>query len=121
MQIVLKDQNGADVVFTHVSTSTNTMEFANTGSSLMDQKRLSLSLNSNANTNRVKFKLSVPKVCASAVDCKPTVSFTQVASGDISVVRFSQLEDRAELSALVASLANSTAVSTLVKNGAFPS
>lgn len=121
MQIVLKDQNDADVVFTHVSTAANTMEFANAGSSLMDQKRLTLSLNTNANTNRVKFKLSVPKVCASTVDCKPTVSFTQVASGDISVVRFSELDDRAELSALVASLADSAAVDTLIKNGAFPS
>lgn len=119
-QIVLKDQNGADVVFTHVSTGPGTLTFTSPGTSLLDVKKLTLSLNENANTNRVRYKLSVPVVCASVAGCKPVIEYTQVASGDLTIVKFSSEGRRQELAALTASLVGNATVKDLVVGGAFP-
>lgn len=119
-QIVLKDQSNEDVVFTHVSTAPGQLVFVNRGDNLLDTKQLTLNLNENARVNRVKFKLSVPTVNIDSASGLPGVTYTQVASGDISVVKFSSAADRALLGALTASLVNSTAIQDLVKDGAFP-
>lgn len=118
--IVLKDASDADVVFTHVSTAPGQLVFVNRGDNLLDTKQLTLNLNESARVNRVKFKLSVPSVGTDSVTGLPVVSFTQVASGDFSVVKFSSAADRALLGALSSSLVESTAVQDLVKSGSFP-
>lgn len=118
-QIVLKDQNNTDVVFTHVATAPGQLVYQNTGDTLLSTSRLSLSLNENANTNRVRFKLSLPSVSVDAAG-KPVVSYTQVASGDITAVKFSTQADRQRLSALASSLVGNSAVTDLVVSGAFP-
>lgn len=119
MNIVLKDQTDSDVMFTHVRTAPGMLEFQSRGDSLMDVKRLTLSLNENANTNRVRFKLSIPTIGTDAAN-KPVVTYTQVVSGDFTVVKFSSEDDRALLKALTSSLVSSATVSDLVVNGAFP-
>lgn len=120
MTIVLKDRADADVVFNHVSTNNLTLVYKAKGTNLMDEKVLTLQLAPNANTNRIRVKLSVPTLCAAEVGCKPTINYTQVASGDITVVKFSSDEDRADLSAMVGSLFSSTAVVDLVNDASFP-
>lgn len=117
--IVLKDAKAADVVFTHVKTAPNTLTFVNRGDSLLDSKELTLSLNENANTNRVRVKLSVPRVGQNA-DGKSVVEYTQVASCDITIVKFSTADDRALIDALFGSAISSSVVSDLVRSGAFP-
>lgn len=118
--IVLKDASAGDVIFTHVGTAPGQLVFVNRGDNLLDTKQLTLNLNESARVNRVKFKLSVPKVGTDSVTGLPVISFTQVASGDFSVVKFSSTADRALLGALTASLVESTAVQDLVTAGAFP-
>lgn len=119
--IVLKDSTGADVVFQYTgSPAANKQVYQRRGSTLLDTYKLELSLTESANTNRVRYKLSVPKVCSKSAECNPVVSFTQVASGDITVVKFSELTDRKLLQALTASLVATTAMSDLVENGYFP-
>lgn len=117
--IVLKDQANADVTFHHVGTTQNSLSFASRGDSLLDVKKLTLTLTENANTNRVKVKLSVPTVSADAAG-KTVIAYTQVASSDITVVKFSTLEDRALIDSLFASIVSNAAVSNLVKTGSFP-
>lgn len=119
-QIVLKDQNAADVIFHHVETAPNTLVFMNRGDSLLDIKKLTLTLNESAKVNRVKWKLSVPTVKTDVATGLPVVSYTQVASGDLSVVKFSSSADRALICALQESLTATTAVKDLVISGAFP-
>lgn len=119
-QIVLKDASEGDVVFTHVKTAPGQLIFVNRGDTLLDTKQLTLQLNEGAKVNRVKFKLSVPNVATDVVTGLPAIKFTQVASGDISVVKFSDTADRALISALSSSLANSTELQDLVINGEFP-
>lgn len=119
-QIVLKDQDSEDVVFTHVSTAPGSLVYVNRGDSLYDQKRLTLSLNESANVNRVKFKLSVPTVDVDPTTGLPAVSYTQVASGDVSVVKFSSLADRKLISALQDSLLSSAEFKNLIETGSFP-
>lgn len=118
-QIVLKDQNNTDVVFTHVATAPGQLVFQNAGSTLLSTSRLTLSLNENTNTNRVRFKLSLPTVGVDATG-KPVVTYTQVASGDITAVKFSTQADRERLIALTSSLVSNDAVTDLVVSGAFP-
>lgn len=120
MQIVLKDHNNTDVVFTHISTVNGKMTFQAQGSSLMDAKRLEISLSENANTNRIRTKLSVPTMCAESVGCKPVILYTQVSSSDITVVKFSTLDDRKLINALEQSVLSSTVIKNLVENAQFP-
>lgn len=119
MNIVLKDQADSDVTFTHVRTAPGLLEFQSRGDSLLDVKRLTLSLNENANTNRVRFKLSIPTIGTDAAN-KPVVTYTQVVSGDFTVVKFSTEADRALLNALATSLVSNATVTDLVVDGAFP-
>lgn len=118
-QIVLKDATADDVIFTHVKTAPNTLTYVNRGDSLLDSRELTISLNENANTNRVRVKLSVPRVGKNA-DGKSVIEYTQVASSDITIVKFSTAEDRALIDALFKSAISSDVVSDLVQNGAFP-
>lgn len=117
--IVLKDASDGDVVFTHVKTAPNTLTFVNRGDSLLASKELTLSLNENANTNRVRMKISVPRVGRNA-DGKSVIEYTQVASSDITIVKFSTAEDRALIDALFKSAVSNVVLSDLVQNGAFP-
>lgn len=119
-QIVLKDQNDADVVFTHVSTAPGSLTFQSVGANLLDTKRLVMSLGSNTNANRIKFKLTVPSVCNDVAGCKPVINYTQVASGDISIVKFSSEADRQAIAAMTASLVDNAAIKDLIVDGAFP-
>lgn len=118
--IVLKDQHDADVVFHHVETRTGSLVYMNRGETLLDVKQLTLTLNENAKTNRIKFKLSVPTVGDDVTTGLPVVSYTQVASGDVSVVKFSTSADRELIDALQKSLANNEAIKDLIVDGAFP-
>lgn len=121
MNIVLKNAAGEDVVFNYVGTpSANKQVFQYRGSTLLDTYKLELSLTESANTNRIRYKLSIPKVCPAGPDCKPVISFTQVASGDITVVKFSEHSDRELLQALVSSLTATTAVKEMVEDGVLP-
>lgn len=120
MSIVLKDQNAADVVFQHVETAPNTLVFVSRGDSLLDVKKLTLTLNESAKVNRVKWKLTVPTVKSDVTTGLPVVSYTQVASGDLSVVKFSSQADRTLICALQESLLSTTVVKDLVVSGAFP-
>lgn len=120
MTLVLKDQTSADVVFTHVETSPNTLTFMNRGDNLLDAKKITLSLNESAKVNRVKYKISVPTVATDAATGLPAVKYTQVASGDISVVKFGSSADRALISALQESLVASPELKDLVISGNFP-
>lgn len=121
MTIVLKDRNDADVVFTYTGTTGNGVIFDNRSSTLIGRKRLTLSLNENTNTNRIGVKLSIPSICQGEDACdKATVKYTQVASADISVVRFASLEDREDLAAMFASLIGSSDLELLVTDGVLP-
>lgn len=117
--IVLKDRLAGDVTFNYTGTTQNGIIYDAAGSTLLSRKRLTLQMTESAKVNRIKWKLSVPSVCASAPDCVPTVSYTLVASGDISVVKFSTAEDREDLQAMASSLAAHAAVESLVVDGAF--
>lgn len=121
MKIVLKDRNDADVEFVYSGSTANGVIFdTRGGENLLDRKRLTLQMNSNGATNRVKTKLSVPTVCTKEPGCVPTVSYTLVASADISVVKFSSADDRADLVALLASLQGSTEIADLITEGILP-
>lgn len=121
MKIVLKDRLGADVEFVYSGSTDDGVVFdTRGGNSLLDRKRLTLRLNSSGATNRVKTKLSVPSVCTTEPGCVPTVSYTLVASADISVVKFSSADDRADLVALLASLQGSAEIANLINEGILP-
>lgn len=119
-QIVLRDKNSDDVVFRHSETALNSMVFINRGDNLLDVKKLTLSLNESAKVNRVKFKLSVPTVDTDIATGLPAVKYTQVASGDVSVVKFGTEADRDLIAALQESLLSSTEFKDLVVQGSFP-
>lgn len=120
--IVLKDKANADVTFTLSGISGNSVIYDNKGDSLLNRKRITLSLNENKSTNRIAIKLSVPSVCEATPGCDvPSIKYTQVASADISVVKFSTKLDREDLQAMFDSLISSTAVVNLVENGVLPS
>lgn len=121
MSIVLKNKANVDVTFNFVGTTANGVIYDAPGATLLDRKRLTLQLIEGKNANRVKFKLSVPSVCDTAPGCVPVISYTQVASGDYSIVRFSSLLDRQDIDAMVASLTDSTAITSLVVDGSLPS
>lgn len=116
MTIVLKNRLNEDVTFSKVGINGTSVVFEAPGTTLMDRKRLILSLAEGKNVNRVKFKLTVPTVSADNGGV-PTVSYTQVASGDVSVVRFSSSADRADLAAMLGSLATSSAVDDMIIDG----
>lgn len=118
--IVLKDSTAADITFKLVGTNGNSVIFDAAGSTLLSRKRLTLQVSEGKNANRVKFKLSVPTVCAQAPGCVPTVSYTQVASGDYSIVRFSSEIDRQDLSAMVASLTANNTIKDMIVDGSLP-
>lgn len=119
MTIVLKNRLNADVTFSKIGVSGTSVVFEAPGTTLMDRKRLVLSLTEGKNVNRVKFKLTVPTVGTDS-NGVPTVSYTQVASGDVSVVRFSSVADRADLAAMLGSLAASDAVGDMINDGSMP-
>lgn len=121
--IVLKDKANADVTFTLTGVAGNSVIFDNRTSSLLGRKRLTLTVNENKNTNRVAVKLSIPSVCVegdSSGCTTESVKYTQVASADITVVRFSSLTDREDLAALFGSLVTSAAVEDMVTEGVLP-
>lgn len=120
--IVLKDKANADVTFTLTGVAGNSVIFDNRTSSLLGRKRITLTVNENKNTNRIAVKLSLPSVCVGdGSDCTTeSVKYTQVASADITVVRFSSLVDREDLAALFGSLITSAAVEDMVTEGVLP-
>ena len=120
--IVLKDKANADVTFTLTGVAGNSVIFDNRTSSLLGRKRLTLTVNENKNTNRVAVKLSIPSVCDDSVSGCTTesVKYTQVASADITVVRFSSLADREDLAALFGSLITNAAIEDMVVEGVLP-
>lgn len=119
--IVLKDRNDEDVIFKFTGVTNNGVVYDAIGATLLDRKRLTLQVQEGANVNRVKYKISVPSVCSSGTDCVPTVSYTLVDSGDLSVVRFSSIEDRQDLAAFHKSLAASDVVTDMIVSGGLPS
>lgn len=119
--ITIKDHNGNDVVFTYTGTKGDAQVFDAASESLLGRKRIEIGLKANANVNRVSVKLSLPRVCVNEVSCDvPKVSYVQVASADLSVVRFSSEADRKDLAALFASLMANTDVDTLITDGIMP-
>lgn len=119
-QIVLKDSLDQDVVFKHISTSQNKIVFEAAGDSLLDRKRLELSLSQSANVNRAKYKITVPSICNDGDSCVPKIAYTQVASGDVSIVRYSSVKDREDLAAYMESLAQSQALKDIIIDGGLP-
>lgn len=119
--IVLKDKANADVTFSLTGVAGNSVIFDNRSSSLLGRKRLTLTVNENKNTNRIAVKLSLPSVCAGDTECAAeSIKYTQVASADITVVRFSSLADREDLAALFGSLITNAAVEDMVTEGVLP-
>lgn len=119
--LVLKDKAQADVPFTLSGISGNSAIFDNRGSSLLNRKRITLTVNENKNTNRIAVKLSLPSVCTDATACATeSVKYTQVASADITVVRFASTVDREDLGALFGSLITNAAVQDMVTEGVLP-
>lgn len=122
MSITLKDASGTDVVFTLTGVSGNTAIFDSVSDSLLGRKRIEVTLKSSAAVNRVGYKLTLPNVCEDVASCGISkISYTQVASGDISVVKASTAADRDDLSAMQASLAGNLAIANMIKNGVMPS
>lgn len=121
MNIVLKDKAGTDVTFTPAGTTLDGRVYVHRGNTLLDTKRITLRLVETKNTNRVHIKLSVPSVCTSSVDCAdPVVKYTQVASADITVVRFASEDARNDLAALHGSLNNSDVIAQLITAATLP-
>lgn len=119
--MILKDKDGADVTFTRTGTTADGVVYDSRGSSLLDTKRLTFRLVETKATNRIHVKLSVPSVCASSVDCAvPEVKYTQVASGDITVVRFASEDDRNNLAAFLKSIYALPEVSSMIVNAVIP-
>lgn len=122
MSITLKDAEGVDVVFTLTGVSGNTAIFDSVTDSLLGRKRLEVSLKQSAAVNRVGYKLTLPSVCDDETTCGVSkITYTQIASGDISVVKASTVVDRNDLAAMQASLASSAAVQNMITNGVMPS
>lgn len=122
MNLVLKNKAAENVTFTPVGTTGNSMVYEDRTGPLMGRKRVTLSLNEKANTNRVAVKISLPAVCASdAETCGvDAIKYTQVASADITVVKFATEADREDLAALFASLIGSSALEDLVVQASMP-
>lgn len=120
--IVLKDKANADVTFTLTGVAGSSVIFDNRTSSLLGRKRLTLTVNENKNTNRIAVKLSIPSVCEGETSgcTAESIKYTQVASADITVVRFSSLADREDLAALFGSLITNAAVEDMVTEGVLP-
>lgn len=118
MSIVLKDRNNVDVIFNIISNVGGKITLSSAGSSgtLADARKLEISLKEGANANRVKVKLSIPSTCTTG--CTTEVSYVQVASQDITVVRKASTADREDLAAFAASLAASTMIAGAIVEGA---
>lgn len=121
MTIVLKDAANVDVPFNFIHVTSNGQQvFEHQVGPLVGRARLYLSLSENTKTNRIKWKLSVPKVCTTtgADGCDvTTVLYTQISSGDLGIVRSGTEASREDFNAMSASLAGSPAVSQMVVNG----
>lgn len=121
MTIVLKDKANANVTFTRTGISGNSVIYDNRGASLLNRKRLTLTVNENKNTNRIAVKLSLPSVCNDGTDCATeSIKYTQVASADVTVVRFASTVDREDLGALFGSLITNIAVQDMITDGVLP-
>lgn len=119
--IVLKDSTNADVTFNYSGSDNAGMHFDQANGTLMSRRRISISQGESKNTNRVRVKLSLPTVCEGSEACAvPSILYTQVASADITVVKFASLIDRKDLAALFGNLILSAAVKTTVTDGIMP-
>lgn len=123
MAIVLKDRNDANVTFHGAGSSANTRVFltASSGGTLLGRNRLTLSITEGPNVNRVRFKIEAPHICEPEQACAASVTYTLVASGDVSVVKFSTEADRKDLAAFVSSLTGTSSWEEMVVNGVLPS
>lgn len=120
--IVLKDALGADVTFNYMKTATNGMLTYSTSGSLLDRKILTLQIVEGPKVNRVRYKITVPRVCEGTDNCSVTqVSYTEISSGDFSVFRAGQSATREDLVALNASLASNATLKSLVVEAFRPS
>lgn len=122
MSITLKNAANADVVFFLTGVNGNTAIFDSASDSLLGRKRIEVTLKSSSAVNRVGYKLTLPSVCDDATACGVSkMKYTQIASGDISVVKASTALDRNDLAALQASLAANASIQNMIKNGVMPS
>lgn len=113
--IVLQDALGADVTFNYMKTASNGMLTFCTSGSLLDRKILTLQITEGPKVNRVRYKITVPRVCEGTDDCSVTqVSYTEISSGDFSVFRAGRAETRDDLVTLNASLASNAVLRNLV-------
>lgn len=118
--IVLKNRLNENITFTYAGRTSQGAVFDSPGATLLDRKRITLQLGENQNVNRVKMKISVPVLNTSVAGAAPTVSYTQVASGDITVVRFADEANREDIVSLFSSLAGSATVLALATEGILP-
>lgn len=117
--IVLKNFAAEDVTFSYSHSLPNgNLVYERQTGPLVGRARLVLSLSDSAVTNRVKYKLIVPQVCTGTDTCSiPTIEYTQIASGDISVFRAGTELSRKDIGAMAASLANNATVQAMIVNG----
>lgn len=122
MTIVLKDRTDANVAFVKAGSTATSRIFLSSAKdgTLVGRKRLTLSVTETASVFRCKFKLEQPHTCAPNEACRTEVIYTQVASGDVSVVKFSTSNDRADLVAFIKSITGTAEWVEMVQNGNLP-
>lgn len=120
--LVLKDSLDADQSFTFIGNGdNNSLIYERKGTTLMGRARIVLTLAGNGKVNRIKGKLQVPNVCVDDTSCPtPTVTYTQVASFDVSAVLFSDEKSRQDLYAMFSSLIATDNVEAMVVDGISP-
>lgn len=120
--IVLKDSLDADQSFTYIGMGdNNSLIYERKGTTLIGRARIVLTLAGNGKVNRIKGKLMVPNVCVGIDECQtPTISYTQVASFDVSAVLFSDEKSRQDLLAMFVSLIGTDNVEAMVVDGISP-
>lgn len=115
--IILKDKDGADVVFTEVSHNGNTVVYVCAGDSLLAQQRLTLTVNAKGQTNRIIAKLFDPTVEVVPSTGVPGVLWTEVGSFDLTSVLAASSDAANNFIAKFASLAGSDRVKALYTTG----
>lgn len=122
MSITLKDRLNANVVYNLVDRRGGTATFAATADSLLARPRLVLTLTEKESTNRVIGKLSIPSMLDCTDTCaKPSISFTEVGSFDLSAVTFATADAANDFHSQFATLVASDAVKNMFLSAAMPS
>lgn len=111
MTITLKNKNNVDVVYAKIGVVNNVHTFVSQGTSLLDQRVLTLSVRKSGKTNRVVGKLSIPSVVTPASTGVPEVAYTEVGSFDLTAFKAASPAAAEEFLAQFVSLAANIAIS----------